>query len=181
MTSKKERMQEYHRTHKAEEKIYEREHKDRRNFLDRKHRAEHHEETLRKDREYRNAHIEYCLAKEQAYRTRNHDRLKIRAAEKRKELRNQVLEHYGNKCVCCGETTNEFLCLDHINGGGNEHRRTLGTHKCGEPFYRWIRKNNYPDILQILCHNCNMSKGFYGECPHERQRREAKDAQPAEV
>ena len=25
-------------------------------------------------------------------------------------------------------------------------------------------------IFQVLCHNCNMSKGFYGYCPHEKER-----------
>ena len=29
-----------------------------------------------------------------------------------------------------------------------------------------VIKNYYPKNLQILCHNCNMAKGFYGECPH---------------
>lgn len=30
----------------------------------------------------------------------------------------------------------------------------------------WLKKNDYPKGFQILCHNCNMSKGFYGYCPH---------------
>ena len=33
---------------------------------------------------------------------------------------------------------------------------------------RWITKNNSPKGFQILCHNCNMAKGFYGKCPHQK-------------
>lgn len=31
----------------------------------------------------------------------------------------------------------------------------------------WLRRNNYPNGFQVLCHNCNMAKGFYGKCPHQ--------------
>jgi hypothetical protein len=26
--------------------------------------------------------------------------------------------------------------------------------------------NEFPDGFQVLCHNCNLAKGYYGECPH---------------
>ena len=75
-----------------------------------------------------------------------------------------ALKAYGGdppKCKCCGETENKFLALDHINGGGREHR------KGKFHFYRWLALNGFPKGLQVLCHNCNMAKGFYGRCPHE--------------
>ena len=71
------------------------------------------------------------------------------------------------KCMCCGETTMEFLSLDHINGGGKHHRKAIN--KVGNGFYDWVVKNNFPEGLQVLCHNCNLAKGFYGECPHKKQ------------
>ena len=73
---------------------------------------------------------------------------------------------YGAACKCCGETEHRFLALDHINGGGFKHRKSLGIPRNGTAFYSWVAKNNYPPELQILCHNCNMAKGFYGSCPH---------------
>lgn len=81
------------------------------------------------------------------------------------KIRTQVLEHYGNRCACCGETENHFLSIDHINGGGTEHRKTIGSRN----IYRWLWKNNYPDGFQLLCYNCNLAKGFYGICPHQEK------------
>ena len=83
----------------------------------------------------------------------------------RLKLKKIVLDHYGNKCICCGERQIEFLTIDHISGGGSEHRRLLKT-KGGTKFYRWLKINNFPAGYQILCFNCNSAKGFYGTCPH---------------
>ena len=92
----------------------------------------------------------------------------------RRERKHRILKYYGSACVCCGETEPIFLAIDHINGGGNEHRRQIGNNpgnRCGSSstqFYKWIEKNSYPDILQILCHNCNMGKHLNGGiCPHK--------------
>ena len=82
------------------------------------------------------------------------------------KIRKQVIEHYGGKCACCGETTLEFLGIDHKRGGGNKHRKALNLY--GYNFYLWIIRNNYPKSLQVLCHNCNLAKGFYGVCPHSK-------------
>ena len=79
------------------------------------------------------------------------------------KFRVEALTHYGGKCACCGESKLEFLCLDHINGGGNEDRRQ---HGLGTSFYRWLRTNGYPDGFRVLCYNCNMALGMYGSCPH---------------
>jgi len=84
----------------------------------------------------------------------------------------KVLSHYSGgsvKCACCGECHIEFLVIDHINGGGHRHRREIGA-KSSPMFYNWLKKNNYPDGFQVLCHNCNSSKGFYGYCPHNNSK-----------
>ena len=73
-----------------------------------------------------------------------------------------AIKKYGGKCACCGETEVKFLSFDHINGGGNKHRKLIGG-----KVVRWLKRNNYPKDIQILCHNCNLAKGFYGECPHK--------------
>src|SRR6185436_5678100 len=40
--------------------------------------------------------------------------------------REGVLNAYGRHCVCCGETEEQFLAVDHKNGGGGRHRKELG-------------------------------------------------------
>lgn len=85
------------------------------------------------------------------------------------KLRDDIFNHYGRACTCCGENNIKFLCIDHINGGGNKHREKVGG--SGSKTYQWLRKNNYPKGFQVLCHNCNMAKGLYGECPHETERK----------
>ncbi len=82
-------------------------------------------------------------------------------------VKKQVYDHYGGRCVCCGESRYEFLALDHIDGGGDSERKKLGLY--GTPYFAWVIKNNYPDHLQLLCHNCNMAKGLYGYCPHTKE------------
>lgn len=80
-----------------------------------------------------------------------------------RQQKRTVYEHYGNKCVCCGEVEEAFLTIDHINNNGAEHRKKVHSGR----FYRWIIENNYPNDLQILCHNCQWGRRKCGICPHQ--------------
>lgn len=76
----------------------------------------------------------------------------------------RCLDAYGGKCSFCPETMSEFLAIDHIDGGGNQHRKKLKTNR----IYLWLEKNGYPkDGYRILCHNCNVSLAMYGYSPHQ--------------
>src|SRR5688572_10940816 len=60
-------------------------------------------------------------------------------------------------CRHCGQGDIDVLCLDHINDDGAEHRRQVGGKLlAGLRMYRWITKNDYPPIFQVLCANCNL-------------------------
>jgi hypothetical protein len=84
--------------------------------------------------------------------------------QKRKIL---VLEHYGGKCACCGETKIEFLTLNHTDNDGRKHREEVGA---GSQIYGWLVRNNFPlePKLQVLCWNCQEAKTHYGYCPHKK-------------
>lgn len=87
----------------------------------------------------------------------------------RKRNKLLIMQHYSKldipKCACCGETEIDFLSLDHINGGGNKHRKSLGIRS----IYSWIIKNNFPDGFQVLCMNCQFGKQLNnGVCPHKK-------------
>lgn len=99
------------------------------------------------------------------YFKKNREKINQRNREDYQRIRKEVLEHYGNKCACCGECNAEFLALDHVEGGGNKHRKSI---KC-KSVTIWVYKNNYPDGFRLLCHNCNFALGAYGYCPHQRR------------
>ena len=84
------------------------------------------------------------------------------------KLKLDVLSLYGGRCVCCGETHPEFLAMDHINGGGTKELKKLGMHS-GASWYKHL-KDNKPSHVRVLCHNCNLSLGLFGRCPHQVER-----------
>lgn len=84
-------------------------------------------------------------------------------AERTAEFGSKVFGHYGTVCACCG--TRKNLSIDHIAGGGAEHRIELfGTSKGGWMFYRWLVEQGFPDGYQTLCMPCNSSKGSGERC-----------------
>lgn len=86
--------------------------------------------------------------------------------EQRAKVRREVIEAYGGKCACCGESEAAFLAIDHIDGGGKAHLASIGG---ASSLIYWLRKNGYPEGFQVLCHNCNMAKGIYKICPHQHE------------
>jgi len=78
-----------------------------------------------------------------------------------------VLTHYsggtphcvGWNGVECPSHCTDIRCLtiDHINGGGNAHRK-LVAQKGSSSLYKWLRDNNYPEGFQTLCMNCQRIK-----------------------
>lgn len=94
----------------------------------------------------------------------------------RKKMKDAAYAAYGGYvCVCCGETNPLFLSIDHIDGDGNKHRRSMvGKHAknvgASRDLYRWLMRNGYPPGFQILCMNCNVGKSRNGNvCPHVSQ------------
>lgn len=93
----------------------------------------------------------------------NKEHLRKLRHEKHVRYRMECLIHYSDNppfCNCCGEKTIEFLALDHIGGGGTRDRKQNGSNQYSKIRIGW------PPLFQVLCHNCNMAKGFYGICPH---------------
>ncbi len=98
------------------------------------------------------------------YKTHREERLPIArksAIANRRKLKLEVLTHYGSdlgkpKCVTCGDERLPCLTIDHINGGGAEHRRSLGTRN----ICQWLKKKNFPYGYQTLCMNCQFMKKY---------------------
>ena len=82
-------------------------------------------------------------------------RLKQRkqSKKKRQEEKITIINHYSkgkNCCELCGITNIIVLTIDHINGGGNIHRKETGNAHIAH----WLIKKNFPEGFRILCFNC---------------------------
>jgi len=98
---------------------------------------------------------------------------KVRKREYQFKQRIMVPQHYSGSgipfCACCGEANIEFLQVDHVDGGGTQHRKLIGK----SALYRWLIQQGYPQGFRVLCANCNLSYGLYGYCPHLKARSES--------
>lgn len=99
------------------------------------------------------------------YREKNKELLKKKMRDSRRKRREEVISRYGGICECCKENRYEFLAIDHKFGGGNKERKSLSVSKLVSKLHK---NPNIDSNYRILCHNCNMAFGFYGECPHQR-------------
>jgi len=143
----------------------------------------------RKDRqqarreEKRRANLELFAARQREYRMRmkrkTAESIRQRAKDhycenkaavlERHRLRNiknraLMIEAYGGRCVCCGETNPGFLTIDHENGGGRQHRANMG----GTGVAASLRRLGWPkEGYRLMCYNCNCGRQHNGGiCPH---------------
>ena len=122
--------------------------------------------------DYRIAHPEKELEWKERYMTSAKGKAtkKRTSHEQYARLRKAILAAYSNsspRCACCGETREEFLTIDHVNGDGAKQRREG---KRGIAFYLWLVKSDFPEGFRVLCMNCNFSLGMRGYCPHQHER-----------
>lgn len=76
------------------------------------------------------------------------------ASRRKPDWQALVFDHYGRVCVCCGAGPQALLCIDHVAGDGKRHRLEVGSR-----FYKWLVEHEFPAGFQVLCRECNVSKG----------------------
>jgi hypothetical protein len=133
----------------------------RRRYLER-----HHESHLERRRAYyRRTHEQDpsgTIERWRAWHLANPTANKDSHRRQRIRLREAALDAYGRSCGCCGECVPSMLTIDHINGDGAAHRKTIT-----DRFYRWLLNNGYPEGYRTLCWNCNVASYRNGGiCPH---------------
>jgi hypothetical protein len=77
------------------------------------------------------------------------------------KIKVEVLSHYGNgQCACikCGFSDVRALSIDHINGDGSTQKINGVRIHSGITFYRWLKREGYPEGYQTLCMNCQFIK-----------------------
>jgi hypothetical protein len=102
-------------------------------------------------------HKDYVLARNRAYKLAHPEQTRQIAVAWKAKVKLEVLTHYSSHpptCSWCKYSDVRALSIDHVNGGGKQHRATLN----GYHIYSWLRKNGYPDGYQVLCMNCQFIK-----------------------
>ena len=97
------------------------------------------------------------------WRKRNLERANATQSARITRRRLAVIAGYGGKCICCGESDEVFLTVEHVNGGGRQHRKG----RCSDWLYKLILDGNFPPEYTILCMNCNWATRKGKPCPHK--------------
>ena len=130
----------------------------------------HHEEAKKRGLAY---HHKFVVEKEtnpEAYKKWRKNRT-LYSKKYARKIRLIVVNRYGGnppKCACCEETEIQFLTIDHIKNDGAKHRKEIGKGRLCQWLYK---KPLMPDRFQVLCWNCNLSKYYYGQCPHKSKNK----------
>ncbi len=141
-------------------------HKDHQQEIANRHKQYYEEH--KNDEAYRDKRRKAALK----YYHKNRDKQIMAMRRWHRNLITQVIEHYGGKCTCCGETELLFLTLDHIDGQGAKHRKQFGGRYSGRKVYQWIIVQEYPKGFQVLCFNCNCGKARNNNvCPHNSKEK----------
>lgn len=110
---------------------------------------------------YRTKCKECAIAQRMAWRRENRERALRQerawaaktAPQKRVRLRQRVTSKLGDACARCGFDDPRALQIDHLNGGGNQERKTHGWWGV----YKRILAGDV-EGFQLLCANCNLIK-----------------------
>ena len=135
-------------------------------------RCYHRERMRRLRKENRQFFRDYEKKYYHENRSNRKDKLKSNGRRRTIRLRQEFLDIYGRQCACCGESHEEFLTIEHtpdkwgrkLKAMHPKHRRT------GVMAISLFKKLGWPKRgIQVLCINCNFSKGIRGYCPHEKE------------
>lgn len=114
-------------------------------------------------KQYRKDNKERLLELNRIWCSKNREHVREENRKERDNLKLDILNHYSNGKLCCancGFNDIRALQVDHIENNGAQERRELFGNRtfAGTTFYRWVRRNNYPEGYAILCANCNIIK-----------------------
>jgi hypothetical protein len=96
---------------------------------------------------------------------RNQDKNTIYRREYRKQQKVAVLNKYGGKCYCCGESDPHFLTIDHVQSDGHEKRKQCSGQKA---IFQYLYGREVDlSVYRVACFNCNCARVQHnGTCPH---------------
>lgn len=111
---------------------------------------------------YYENHKDDILIRNRVHKLAHPEQARRLAVAWKAKVKLEVLSHYGSgilACSQCGYSDIRALSIDHVNGGGRQHRASIK----GYHIYAWLRKNSYPEGYQVLCMNCQFIKKVEGK------------------
>jgi hypothetical protein len=108
---------------------------------------------------------EIAVEKTKRWRERHYEKHLGMCKSQRQRLKRKLVDGYGGKCTCCGESEIVFLSIEHVNRDGAEHRKKMKGSSTS--IYREAIRQGFPSKYTILCMNCNYAKRFGNVCPHQ--------------
>ena len=125
---------------------------------------------LDEKKRYYQRHRSIVLARNKSYKLEHPEQFRQMAVKWKAKVKLEVLSYYGGGtavCARCGYSDIRALTIDHMNGGGSQHRLSLKR----VHLYPWLKRNNSPDGYQTLCMNCQFIKKVedkeYGKPNHD--------------
>lgn len=106
-----------------------------------------------------------CLESKRANYQKRGDELRAYRRARYADIKQQAINTYGGRCACCGVAEPVWLNIDHENGDGATHRKTLPSNGRAGAIYAWLKRMGYPSGFRVLCFNCNVAEHL-GGCPH---------------
>lgn len=107
---------------------------------------------------YQKKYAKELSVKQRARYIKNKEKITEEGYKKRLLWRLETLKEYGSFCNHCGEKNLLVLQIDHINGGGRQERINTSA---SSNIYLFLKRKGFPkDNYQLLCANCNWSKGI---------------------
>ena len=86
------------------------------------------------------------------YQRKNRNKFREYDRSRHRRVKIAAFAVLGDVCVLCGEDEEEFLTVDHIDGGGSEDRISRGRR---EIYISIVRDETQRKRFRLLCRNCN--------------------------
>ena len=146
-------------------------------ILDKKYQEGNRAKIKARRHEYYLKNKETISKKTGTYSVANRVKCRVWVTRAKNKIKTEVFAHYsGGEIKCrCGQDDLVLLTIDHINGGGNKHRKEINLKKSGGAgynFYCWLKRNGYPDGFQVLCWNCNFKKRLQEMAPKNPDKKQ---------
>lgn len=141
-------------------------HKEQHKARTHKYYMEHREELLKATEEWAKNNPEKRSKIDKRWKDKNRSRLNNDAKLFRKNLRMRVIDLLGGKCsnpdcpIPPEKMDKRALQIDHINGGGTQHRKTLRTWQLEKIILKKIELREPIKEYQLLCAYCNWMKRY---------------------